>query len=381
MSQSIAVAFSGSGAVKRTAAVALLNDWLGFGEADADGFYAPSDTDVRVYFPSSPTHDNPELGKVVNWSMDTDVEYIAVAPRGHEALPGEVDTIESATETVEAVNVNKTLIELLRDDDAEEKALVLLWGEEGDEDSEALLTLADIHGIKVKDLTEGLDDISFADDDVEDEPEPEKPARASRRAHTDEPPPAPKPETPVEAPLTEADIEPEPVAKAPRQTLPELGEMSLGVGADGSPVGAYPPGEPRTMSAEEVEQMPVKRPGPITLQDRQGVFVHSFKCSICDVEFVVFSWRADRHRVGSTFCPECGTRTPMIHWRAQTSDSLEFRSDGYGLEIHQMCPPIDSPVMVDTRMPPDDRYTFPNDQPEPTCNGVAAPEATGGRAE
>ncbi len=49
--------------------------------------------------------------------------------------------------------------------------------------------------------------------------------------------------------------------------------------------------------------MPVKAPGPVTLQDRQGVFVHSFKCSICDLEFVVFSWRANRHRVGSTFCP------------------------------------------------------------------------------
>ena len=67
------------------------------------------------------------------------------------------------------------------------------------------------------------------------------------------------------------------------------------------PLGAYPVSELITISAEDFARMPVKAPGPVTLQDRQGVFVHSFKCSICDLEFMVFSWRANRHRVGSTF--------------------------------------------------------------------------------
>jgi hypothetical protein len=119
----------------------------------------------------------------------------------------------------------------------------------------------------------------------------------------------------------------------------------------------------------------------VTLQDRQGVFAHFFKCSICDLEFVVFSWRADRHWVGSTFCPECGIRTPMIHWRAQTSQSLEFCSEGPGREIYQMFSPSDAPLMVDSVVPADDRYTFSSKHPEHADPGIAANEFNGGGAE
>jgi len=142
-------------------------------------------------------------------------------------------------------------------------------------------------------------------------------------------------------------------------------------------LGEYPPFELTTISAEDVARMPVKRPGPVTLRDRQGVFAHSFKCSICDLEFVVFSWRADRHRVGSTFCPECGTRTPMLHWRAQTSESLEFCLDGPGREIYQMFSPSDAPLMDDSVIPADDRYTFAHDHPGPTVLGIAAEDVDG----
>ena len=135
--------------------------------------------------------------------------------------------------------------------------------------------------------------------------------------------------------------------------------------AGGEPLlGEYPPFEMTTISAQDIAGMPVKRPGPVTLQDRQGVFAHSFKCSICDLEFVVFSWRANRHRVGSTFCPECGVCTPMIHWRVQTSRSLEFCSDGPGREIYQMFSPADAPLMGDSVLPKQDRYG-PPETPEP----------------
>jgi hypothetical protein len=146
---------------------------------------------------------------------------------------------------------------------------------------------------------------------------------------------------------------------------------------DGPPVGAFPPGVPATFAAEDLAKMPVKRPGPVTLQDRQGVFVHSFKCSICDLEFVVFSWRADRHRVGVTFCPECGERTPMLHWRAQASDSLDFQTDGTGLEIYQMCPPLEGALMDDFVVPPDSRYISPEDQLEATEPGSVNPQPNG----
>ena len=159
-----------------------------------------------------------------------------------------------------------------------------------------------------------------------------------------------------------------------------VGQPSSGVDADGGgpPLGALPPFDLTTISAEEVARMPVKRPGPVTLQDRQGVFVHSFKCSICDLEFMVFSWRADHHRVGSTYCPECGRRTPMLHWRAQTSESPDFSSDGPGLEIYQMFASSDAPLMDDSVMPSDDRYIFPDNHPGPAVLDIVTDEANGG---
>lgn len=157
-------------------------------------------------------------------------------------------------------------------------------------------------------------------------------------------------------------------------------QPSSGMDADGDglPSGAFPPFEIATISAQEVARMPVKRPGPVRLRDRQGVFVHSFKCSICDLEFIVFSWRADRHRVGSTFCPECGTRTPMLHWRAQTSESLDFSSGDPGLEIYQMFSTPDAPLMDDSIIPADDRYTLLENDAKPTVLGIEDDETNGG---
>jgi len=68
--------------------------------------------------------------------------------------------------------------------------------------------------------------------------------------------------------------------------------------------------------------------GPVMLADREGVFIHSFKCRDCRLEFAVFSWLANRHRVGVTFCPECGERTPMLHKRATVNESPTFTLDG-----------------------------------------------------
>ena len=157
------------------------------------------------------------------------------------------------------------------------------------------------------------------------------------------------------------------------------GQPPSGVSRDGDepPLGAYPPGEMTTISAADLDRMPVKAPGPVTLGDRQGVFAHSFKCSICDLEFVVFSWRAGRHRVGSTFCPECGKPTPMIHWRTQTSESVEFCSDGPGLEIYQMFSPSDAALMLDSVFPADDRLTFPDAGPESVVDQGQPFEGTG----
>jgi hypothetical protein len=63
--------------------------------------------------------------------------------------------------------------------------LILAWGEDGGDQGELLLDLADSAGIKVLNLCEGLDDIVFAEDEPEAVPEPEPepaPARRGRRS-------------------------------------------------------------------------------------------------------------------------------------------------------------------------------------------------------
>jgi len=109
-----------------------------------------------------------------------------------------------------------------------------------------------------------------------------------------------------------------------------------------------------TVRLDDEALLAVKKPGPMTLEDRQGVWVHSFKCSICDLEFALFSWLPNRHGVGHTSCPECGQKTPMLHWRAQTSASPAFGGDG--TEIYQMSPLIDGPMLDDSIPPDEDRY-------------------------
>jgi len=59
----------------------------------------------------------------------------------------------------------------------------------------------------------------------------------------------------------------------------------------------------------------------VPMADREGVFAHGFKCRQCDIEFVVFSWLENGPGVGTTYCPECGEQTAMLHWRQTHSES------------------------------------------------------------
>jgi len=112
----------------------------------------------------------------------------------------------------------------------------------------------------------------------------------------------------------------------------------------------------QTFTPADLAAMPRKILGPVTLAEREGVFVHSFKCSICDLEFAVFSWQANRHGVGRTCCPECAQPTPMLHWRGQTSGSFQFDGDPAGAEIYQMCPLVDGPLLDDSVPAADNRF-------------------------
>ena len=244
MTKHIAVAFAGAGDVRELTVESLLNDWLGFGEKDKDGYYAASDNEVDVYFPASAEHHNANLQRVVDWSAWADLPYNVVLQKNDRA--DEIETlVEDAEHVDEVANVNKALIDTLVSSNADEKYLVLLWGEEGDEDSENLATLAELKKIPIKDLTAGLDDLQFSDD-AEEEPEPEpapEPERPRRRGRGRAEKSEEQPEKPAEEdkpkrgrrgrneavetedePLTDDDVkdeEPEPTPKRERKAKPE----------------------------------------------------------------------------------------------------------------------------------------------------------------
>ena len=78
--------------------------------------------------------------------------------------------------------------------------------------------------------------------------------------------------------------------------------------------------------------------GPVGLDDREGVFAHSFKCASCQLEYVVMSWKRSRHRADNTYCPECGEVTEKMHWHACLSDRRELLTDGTSVEIFHVVP-------------------------------------------
>ena len=98
------------------------------------------------------------------------------------------------------------------------------------------------------------------------------------------------------------------------------------------------------LATSELIQHPA---GPVGLDDREGVFAHSFKCASCQLEFVLMSWRRSRHRADNTFCPECGKVTEKMHWRACLSDSQKLRTDGTTVEIFHVVPAGQDAELID----------------------------------
>jgi hypothetical protein len=74
----------------------------------------------------------------------------------------------------------------------------------------------------------------------------------------------------------------------------------------------------------------------VPIEEREGVFVHAFKCQLCGLEFQLYSWKKDRHHVGSVFCPECGEQTPMLHLRTCVNESRELGRLDDEREIYRM---------------------------------------------
>lgn len=81
--------------------------------------------------------------------------------------------------------------------------------------------------------------------------------------------------------------------------------------------------------------------------EREGVFIHGFKCLGCGLHFNVYSWRGDRHGNGKTYCPECGKKGKMLHYLEVVSLSLFFNPRTGG-EIFDYCPTDGAELMPDS---------------------------------
>jgi hypothetical protein len=105
--------------------------------------------------------------------------------------------------------------------------LVLLWGEDGNQECRDLLALATELSVPVKDLTDGMDDLEFASDEPgppAPDPEPEVPARRAGRGTRRSA--AAEPAAPAEA-VSAPDPKPEVPARRgrPRNVLPPADEL------------------------------------------------------------------------------------------------------------------------------------------------------------
>jgi hypothetical protein len=226
-SDPITLAFAGTGDVDLDNIKALLNDWLGFGEDDKEGYPEPSDRDVTLILPITKLHISDGLEVVLEWADYANVPVIAVTDNEKSRAIDKI--LKNAEETHKAANVTAKIVELLKDAEGE-KHVVLLWGE-GSEEAELLLDAAEVAGIKAKDLTAGLDDISFTKEEEptpepEPEPEPEAPKRRARRGRRAEPEIAEQEEEPLtdDEPEDEKPEPEEPKRRGRRQPEPATEE-------------------------------------------------------------------------------------------------------------------------------------------------------------
>lgn len=84
------------------------------------------------------------------------------------------------------------------------------------------------------------------------------------------------------------------------------------------------------------------------LTERQGLFIHTFQCMACSLEFAIFSWWANRHTVVNTACPECHRITQKSHWMSTVSDK-QGQAFGQSPEIYHYSPVGPDPqIMIDS---------------------------------
>lgn len=84
----------------------------------------------------------------------------------------------------------------------------------------------------------------------------------------------------------------------------------------------------------------------LPLEERDGVYVHSFICNNCNLHFNIYSWRANKHLTKNITCPECQNTKTFRHWRWTLSENTKFHLNGN--EIMKYCPHPGSNFMPDS---------------------------------
>lgn len=211
MTSPITIAFAGHGDVDKDNARALLNDLVGLGDEDKEGYPAPSEREIFVIIPVTKEHLSDGLDVILDWLEYADLPFTAVSDKAAKSRA--VDKVTKEAEKIDlATNVTARTIDLLREAEADgDSYLILAYDEESDAD-ELLLDAAMTAGIPAKDLTAGLDDLKFsAEAEPTPDPEPEPPRRGRRGGRRTE-----EEATPEEVPLTEDAVKEAPKTPARR---------------------------------------------------------------------------------------------------------------------------------------------------------------------
>jgi hypothetical protein len=254
--KTITLAFIGSAKVKPLTIQSAMNDWLGLGAPDSEGYFEESEKyEIRLLFPAGPQHWNDALEDVWKWSAQAALPYDLILDKNGKSDDLEY-VVEDADEVHEVTNVSKALVDTLADVKSDEKYVIALWGDEGDDEADAVMTFAEAADIRAKDLSAGLDDLQFGDEEEEEpepepEPEPERPSRRRRGAKPEEEAPAEE-----EKPRRRRGAKPEPVEQ--EQSLDEDEEA-----LDDEPVQPEPVKEEKPKATRKAKDKPAPEPEPV----------------------------------------------------------------------------------------------------------------------
>lgn len=178
----LTIAFAGDAEVDYNNVQALLDDLVGVTGKDADGWPELPDREINLIVPGDKDKVTDAVRTFLDWSEWVNLGYVVVTTIGEPIHQLTVDEAERVGEVTGDVALG--IVNLLKD--AEGESLVILAYGSEDEFGELLLDAAITAGIPVKDITHGLDDIAFQEEEDEKlTPEPEPVARKSRAKKTE----------------------------------------------------------------------------------------------------------------------------------------------------------------------------------------------------